>query len=186
MEQAALFLDRDGVINVDHGYVYKKENFEFIDGIFELCLFAQSVGYKIIVVTNQAGIGRGYYTEHDFFLLSEWMCEKFKSKGVTITKTYFCPTHPVHGVGPYKRESLNRKPQPGMFYQAVDDFGIDLNKSMLIGDKKTDILAGLAAGVGINLLLSSVSLQSTAISGASASIAKLIEAIPFLESQINI
>lgn len=150
----ALFLDRDGVINVDYAYVSKQEDFEFIDGIFELCQLAKQLGYLIFVVTNQAGIGRGYYTEEDFWNLTDWMCSVFKFHGAVIDKVYFCPFHPVHGVGKYKVDSSCRKPKPGMILQAAKEFCVDLQRSVLVGDKATDIQAGLAAGVGCNLLYS--------------------------------
>lgn len=141
----ALFLDRDGVINVDRGYVYKQEDFEFIDGIFERCRLAQHLGYLIFVITNQSGIGRGYYTEQDFLILNDWMCGVFKEHGVNIEKVYYCPSRP-------EEYSPDRKPMPGMILRAAEEFGIDLPKSVLVGDKETDIQAGIAAGVGVNLL----------------------------------
>lgn len=141
----ALFLDRDGVINVDYGYVCKREEFKFINGIFDLCRYAQSLGYSIFVVTNQSGIGRGYYTEHDFNDLSEWMCGVFQDKGITIEKVYCCPARP-------DENSPDRKPMPGMILKAAEEFRIDLSSSILIGDKITDIQAGISAGVGFNFL----------------------------------
>lgn len=148
----ALFLDRDGVINIDHAYVCKPDNFEFTDGIFALCRTAKRLGYLIFVVTNQAGIGRGYYTEQDFLKLTEWMCEVFKTKGVVIDKVYFCPSHPEHGVGKYRVDSPYRKPGPGMILQAAEEFDVDLARSVVVGDKETDVQAGVAAGAGCNLL----------------------------------
>lgn len=148
----ALFLDRDGVINIDHAYVHRPEEFEFIDGIFTLCRKAKQLGYLIIVITNQAGIGRGYYTEGDFLKLTDWMNDTFLDEGVTIDKVYFCPYHPEHGVGEYKRESDCRKPEPGMIIKAVEEHDIDLSRSVLVGDKESDIKAGLTAGVGCNIL----------------------------------
>lgn len=151
-DRPALFLDRDGVINIDHAYVSNAEDFEFVDGIFDLCQVAQQLGFFIFVVTNQAGIGRGYYTEEDFLNLTEWMCGVFKAHGVDVAKVYFCPFHSEHGVGHYKKASDCRKPAPGMILQAEKEFNIDLAKSVLVGDKETDVLAGIAAGVGCNLL----------------------------------
>jgi len=144
----ALFLDRDGVINVDHGYVFRPEDFELIEGIFNLCRAAQARGYLIIVITNQAGIGRGYYTEDQFHRLNDWMIELFLQEGVTIDDVYFCPFHPEHGIGPYKADAPCRKPNPGMIIQAADEHAIDLSGSVLVGDKQSDVGAGLAAGVG--------------------------------------
>ncbi len=148
----ALFLDRDGVINIDHGYVSTVESFTFIDGIFELCRSAKQLDYLIFVITNQAGIARGYYTEQDFLRLTDWMCAVFCAEGVVIDKVYFCPFHPESGVGVYKIDSIYRKPGPGMILQAAKEFGVDLAKSVLVGDMETDIQAGIAAGVGCNLL----------------------------------
>ena len=150
----ALFLDRDGVINFDAGYTYRKETFEFIPGIFELCLAAQDLGYLLIVVTNQAGIARGYYSETDFHDLTGWMVEQFAGRNVQITRVYHCPYHPVFGVGKYKYDSPDRKPNPGMLIRAQADLNLDLPGSILIGDKVADIEAGSAAGVGIRILLS--------------------------------
>ena len=144
----AAFLDRDGVINRDKEYVYKVEDFEFLDGVFEACRRLNSLGYKIVVVTNQSGIGRGYFTEADFNRLNEWMVRRFLEEGVTITGVYFCPDHPVHGVGAYKRESAYRKPGPQMLLEAANDHGLDLQASFIAGDKISDIQAGRAAGVG--------------------------------------
>jgi D-glycero-D-manno-heptose 1,7-bisphosphate phosphatase len=144
----ALFLDRDGVINVEKNYVYRIEDFEFIDGIFELCALAQNRGFALIVITNQAGIGRGYYTEADFQHLTGWMLEAFRGRGIEIDRVYHCPCHPTAGIGEYRRESFDRKPNPGMILQARKDFDLDLSQCVLIGDKKSDIEAGRAAGVG--------------------------------------
>jgi D-glycero-D-manno-heptose 1,7-bisphosphate phosphatase len=153
MKQKALFLDRDGVINIDYGYVYQIKNFQFQKGIFNLAKQAIKNNYKIFVVTNQSGIGRGYYNESNFLTLTEWMCEKFQNKGAIISKVYFAPTHPHEGLGKYKTVDNRRKPNPGMILEAANEFDIDLKKSILLGDKKTDILAGLSAGVGCNILL---------------------------------
>ncbi len=148
----ALFLDRDGVINVDHAYVHKREDFEFIPGIFDLCRVASERGFPVFVVTNQAGIGRGLYTEDDFHALTRWMCERFAAEGTPLAHVYFCPTHPQAGIGAYRVESPMRKPAPGMILQARDEFGIDLARSALVGDKPGDIQAAEAAGIGLRLL----------------------------------
>lgn len=147
-----LFLDRDGVINVDHAYVHRREDFEFMDGIFDLCRQARSLGYRIFVVTNQAGIGRGYYTEEDFHALSAWMSDVFAQESAPIDKIYHCPYHPEHGIGSYRQESSHRKPSPGMILDARDEFQVDLSSSIIIGDNLTDIEAGLAAGIGTRIL----------------------------------
>jgi D-glycero-D-manno-heptose 1,7-bisphosphate phosphatase len=152
VQHPALFLDRDGVINVDHAYVHKQADFEFIDGIFELVRHARGAGYRVFVITNQAGIARGYYSEDDFHRLTAWMCERFEAEGAPLDKVYFCPYHPEHGIGRYKLDSPFRKPGPGMILQAAEEFGIDLARSLLVGDMPTDLEAGRAAGVGRNLL----------------------------------
>ena len=149
----ALFLDRDGVINEERNYVYRIEDFFFMDGIFELCLCAQDLGYLIIAVTNQAGIARGYYTEADYAALTAWMLDQFSARGISIARVYHCPYHPTAGIGEYRRESFDRKPNPGMLLRAQKDFELDLHDSILVGDKASDIEAALAAGVGRSLLL---------------------------------
>lgn len=151
----ALFLDRDGVINVEKNYVYRIEDFEFLPGIFELCATARELDYLLVVITNQAGIGRGYYTEADFQRLTEWMLGEFRTRGIDIARVYHCPYHPTAGLGDYKRESFDRKPNPGMILRARQDLGLDLGGSILLGDKDSDIEAGRAAGVGHLIKLSS-------------------------------
>ena len=152
MSSKALFLDRDGVINLDHGYVHSIKNFDFIDGIFHLLTHAQEKNYLLIIITNQAGIGRGFYTEKIFKELTSWMCDQFSSKNIFITKVYHCASHPIMGIGSYKKEDFRRKPSPGMILDAKKEFDIDLNASILIGDKETDIKAGIAAGIPCNIL----------------------------------
>lgn len=147
----ALFLDRDGVINIDHGYVYRKEEFDFIPGIFKICQLAISKGFDIIVVTNQAGIGRGYYTLDDFNALTHWMIQSFLQQNIPVTAVYYCPDHPEAGIGPYRRESFYRKPNPGMLFRARNELGIDLPHSILIGDKESDIQAAIGAGIGVSV-----------------------------------
>ena len=149
----ALFLDRDGVINVERNYVHKIEEFEFIDGIFSLCRAAVKRGMLLVVVTNQAGIGRGLYTETDFWQLTQWMEEHFKREKAPIAKVYYCPFHPEFGIGGYRQNSLDRKPNPGMLLRARDELGIDLANSVMIGDKESDMLAAAAAGIGKKILL---------------------------------
>jgi len=138
----ALFLDRDGVINVEKDYLFKIEDFEFMEGVFELCKFYENLGYMIFIVTNQSGIAREYYTEKDFDTLTSWMLEEFSKSGVKISKVYFCPHHPdISG------ECSCRKPHPGMLKEAEKEFSIDMKNSIIIGDKERDIEAGLNAGL---------------------------------------
>ncbi|MES2677064.1 MAG: D-glycero-beta-D-manno-heptose 1,7-bisphosphate 7-phosphatase [Pseudomonadota bacterium] len=154
IKHKALFLDRDGVINIDHGYVGKKEDFHFIDGIFELCQKAQNAGYLIIIVTNQAGIAKGYYSEEQFLELTKWIEGEFLKHNIKITKTYYCPYHIEGVVEKYKQDSFDRKPNPGMLLKAIKEFNIDPVKSVMIGDKESDILAAERANIGLrNLFL---------------------------------
>lgn len=155
----ALFLDRDGVINVDKHHVYKIEDCEFIKGIFDLCRKAKSKGYKLIVVTNQAGIAKGIYTEEDYFKFRDYVHAEFKKQGCPIDAEYYCPYH-IEGFGKYKKDSEDRKPNPGMILKAVQDFNIDLSQSILIGDKESDIEAGKRAGVATNILNTSINLYN--------------------------
>ena len=152
MENKALFLDRDGVINHDTGYVHSVKDFNFISGIFNLCKKALSKDYLIIVITNQSGIGRGLYTLNDFNYLTNWMCGEFAQNDILITKVYHSPYHPIHGLGEYKKDHHTRKPHPGMVHMATKDYGLNLSKSVLIGDKHTDIQAGQNAGIKTNIL----------------------------------
>ena len=177
MSRPALFLDRDGVINVDRDYVHRSEDVEFIDGIFELVALANGAGYVVAVVTNQAGIGRGYYSEADFHRLMEWMRARFAQRGARIDAIYFCPYHPEHGVGAYKRESEFRKPGPGMLLQAAKEHDIDLSASIMIGDKPSDMQAGAAAGVGSLLLLGDAPADAGVLR-----IARLADAAVYLRS----
>jgi D-glycero-D-manno-heptose 1,7-bisphosphate phosphatase len=138
----ALFLDRDGVVNVEKDYLYKVEDFEFIEGIFELCRHYADLGYLIFIVTNQSGISRGFYTEKDFDALTSWMVGEFENHGIVISQVYHCPHHPdISG------HCCCRKPEPGMILSAKEEFDLDLSCSLIIGDKERDIEAGLNAGI---------------------------------------
>ena len=152
MEVNALFLDRDGVINHDLGYVHKREDFNFIEGIFDVARHACEKNYKLVVITNQAGIARGYYTEEQFHQLTDWMCHQFLEAGAPISSVYFSPYHPTAGLGKYLKDDFSRKPYPGMIRHAQKDLSIDVSRSVLIGDKVSDIQAGIAASVGKNSL----------------------------------
>ena len=142
----ACFLDRDGVINVDKNYVYKIEDFEFNDGIFELLEFLKEKGYVFIVVTNQSGIARGLYTKEDFSKLSNFMTEELKKRGIDILKIYHCPHHP-------DENCECRKPRPKMILDAKEEFDIDLENSIMIGDRKTDIQAANNAKIGTSIFI---------------------------------
>jgi D-glycero-D-manno-heptose 1,7-bisphosphate phosphatase len=148
VSQPAVFLDRDGVINKEKDYVYKIDEFHFIDGVFDACLEMSKAGYRLVVITNQAGIARGYYTEDDFNHLTKWMLNEFQQHDIEIDDVYHCPHHPVHGVGEYLCDCDCRKPAPGMILRAAKEHSLDLRRSILVGDKATDIEAGRAAGIG--------------------------------------
>lgn len=177
MKRPALFLDRDGVINVDHGYVHTPENFQFIEGIFDLVAAANRADYLVVVVTNQAGIGRGYYSEAQFHELTCWMRSRFAEQGGKIDGVYFCPYHPEHGIGPYRRKSEFRKPAPGMLLQAQSELGIDLQQSILIGDKLSDMAAGRSAGVGTLLYFC-----GEHVGGGAIAIRQLSEAMRYMSA----
>ena len=149
----ALFLDRDGVVNEDQGYIYRSEDVRFVPGIVPLCLTARSLGYLIFVVTNQAGIGRGLYSEEQFQTLMDWMRSQLTSEGVSIDAVYHSPFHPEHGLGEYKREHEDRKPGTGMLRRAAAEFGVSLAHSVMVGDRCTDIAAANAAGLRQAFLL---------------------------------
>ncbi|QBL08436.1 D-glycero-beta-D-manno-heptose 1,7-bisphosphate 7-phosphatase [Rheinheimera sp. D18] len=149
----AAFLDRDGVINVDHGYVSSPEQFEFIDGVFAACRHLQQQGYLLIVVTNQSGIGRGYYDEAKFWQLTAWMKAQFEAHQVKLTDVYFCPHHPINAKPPYQAECDCRKPAPGMLLQAIKKYQIDPAQSLMLGDKKADMQAAKAAGIARKVLV---------------------------------
>jgi D-glycero-D-manno-heptose 1,7-bisphosphate phosphatase len=141
----ALFLDRDGVINVNHGYVYQTSDFDFIDGIFDLVKRANQQGYKVIVVTNQSGIGRGIYTESDFAVLSKWMVLEFAQRGALIDDVLFCPHHPQAKLEQYKKVCECRKPKSGMLTNAALKHDICLADSIMVGDKLSDVEAAVKA-----------------------------------------
>ena len=148
MNNKALFLDRDGVINIEKNYVSQIKDFEFVEGIFELCKKFQNKGFLIFIITNQAGIARGYYSEDDYNVLTSWMLNEFKKQKIYISKVFHCPHHPD-----FTGDCLCRKPNTKMISDAKKLFKIDLKKSFLIGDKLSDIECGKNAGVGTNILI---------------------------------
>ena len=154
MNERALFLDRDGVVNEEVGYLHRIEEVRFVDGIFSLCRTAMGLGYKLIVVTNQAGIARGYYSEEDFYALMEWMRGALRVEGVELDAVYHCPFHPEHGVGQYKREHEDRKPGTGMLRKGAAELGVSLAESVMVGDRCSDVGAANAAGLRQAFLIS--------------------------------
>lgn len=148
----ALFLDRDGVININHGYVHAPVDTEWVPGVFELVAKARAGGYLPIVATNQAGIGRGLYDEAAFLAYTAWMHAQFAARGTPLLATYWCPHHPDAGRGDYRVDCDCRKPRPGMLLAAIARFAIDPARSLMIGDKQGDLDAAAAAGVPARLL----------------------------------
>ena len=143
-----IFLDRDGVINKEINYLHKIDDFEFIDGIFDVCLYFQSLGYKIIIITNQSGISRGYYSHSDYQKVTQWMLDQFKYKNINILDVIHCPHGPDSTCD-------CRKPKPGMFLKAKDKHNTDMEKSWLIGDNEIDVIAANEAGIENTILVRS-------------------------------
>lgn len=168
MAPKALFLDRDGVVNVDGGYVHRREDFQLVPGILDLCRKAREKGYLVIVVTNQSGIGRGMFTEEDFTRLTEHMKGAFSAAGAEIAGVFHCPSvddgHP------------DRKPNPGLFLKAAAAYGLDMAACVSVGDRERDIQAALSAGVGRNFLFCS----GDAPTGATARVKTLDEVAAWL------
>ena len=148
MSIKAIFLDRDGVVNKEVNYLFKIEDFKFIDGIFDACLYFQNLGYAIIIVTNQSGIARQYYTENDYQTVTKWMLRQFEDNGIEILNVFHCPHGP-------ESTCECRKPKPGMFLKAKDEHNTDMEKSWMIGDKERDIIAANSAGIVNTILIRS-------------------------------
>lgn len=136
----AVFLDRDGVINIEKNYLYKVEDFEFIDGLFPSLRYLQKLGYKLFIITNQSGVGRGYYSLEDFQKLTNWMLKKFEDEKIYISQVELCPHTP-------NEDCTCRKPKTGMIDNILKNHSIDLDKSWLIGDKSSDILCAKNAKI---------------------------------------
>ncbi|MEZ2636988.1 D-glycero-beta-D-manno-heptose 1,7-bisphosphate 7-phosphatase [Morganella morganii] len=149
----AVFLDRDGTINVDTGYVHKVDDFQFIENAIEAMQSIKQMGYALIIVTNQAGIARGMYTEEQFMHLTEWMDWSLADRGVDLDGIYYCPHHPEGTVEEFRQVCNCRKPAPGMLLDAQKYLKIDMGNSYMVGDKLDDMLAGRAAEVGTTVLV---------------------------------
>ena len=143
-----IFLDRDGVINKEVGYRHRIADFIFIDGVFEACQSFKKLDYQIIIISNQSGIARGYFSLFDYEKLTKWMLYQFSIKNISILDVFFCPHGP-------KSKCSCRKPRPGMLVDAKNKYNIDLEKSWMIGDKETDIKAANLAGINNTILLRS-------------------------------
>jgi D-glycero-D-manno-heptose 1,7-bisphosphate phosphatase len=136
----AIFLDRDGVINIEKNYLYKIEDFTFIDGVFSSLKYLQDLNYKLFIITNQSGIKRGYYTKQDFDKLTVWMLEQFKNQNITISQVELCPHTPDDNC-------TCRKPKTGMIDNILGNYNIDLENSWLVGDKSSDIQCAINAKI---------------------------------------
>ena len=148
MSIKTIFLDRDGVINKEINYLHKIDDFKFIDGVFETCQYLISLDYQIIVITNQSGISRGYYTEKNFQIITEWMIAEFQKNDIIILDIFHCPHLP--------NSNCNcRKPKPGMLLDAKYKHNIDMQNSWLIGDKEIDIIAANSSGITNTILVKS-------------------------------
>ncbi|MCG5030286.1 D-glycero-beta-D-manno-heptose 1,7-bisphosphate 7-phosphatase [Mesosutterella sp. OilRF-GAM-744-9] len=173
----AVFLDRDGVINVDRAYVHRIEDFSFVPGTLDACRLFRQQGFRLFVVTNQSGIGRGYFSEQDFSKLTEWMLAEMARAGAEIEKVYFCPHHPEAAIPRYRKVCGCRKPAPGMIEAAIRDFGIDPARSVIFGDSLSDVQAGSAAGLAERVLLGKNGAGRPALAPpATASFRNLLEA----------
>jgi D-glycero-D-manno-heptose 1,7-bisphosphate phosphatase len=175
----ALFLDRDGVINEEVGYLHRAKDVRWVAGIFEFCRTAVELGYVLVVVTNQSGIARGLYTEEDFEALMTWMRAEFVSRGLALGAVYYCPFHPKHGVGKYLREHEDRKPGAGMLRRAAVDLGLELSESVMVGDRCSDVAAGNAAGLRRVFLLQGS--EAGECAGESVGVGSLAEVGEWLE-----
>jgi len=151
----AIFLDRDGTINVDHGYVSEIDNFEFIDGVIDAMRELKRMGFALVLVTNQSGIARGMFSEDQFMQLTEWMDWSLADRDVDLDGIYFCPHHPEAIVEELRQSCDCRKPEPGMLLTAQQELNIDMASSYMVGDKIEDMLAAKAAGVGKKVLVRS-------------------------------
>ena len=160
------------------------DQFEFVPGIFELARFwTNELRRPIVVVTNQSGIGRGYFDENAYADLTRWMCGRFEAEGTTITRVYHCPYHPLDGIGEYRRDHPWRKPEPGMLLQAASDLGLDSARCVILGDKMSDIEAGAAAGIGLRILVGSRHARAGAGTASHEAVADLGEALKLLRSR---
>lgn len=150
----ALLLDRDGVINIDRGYVSEPADFEFVPGVLELLWAAQTRGFLLIIVTNQSGIARGYFSYQRYAQLEDYMRNHLSAEGIDLAAVYVCPHHPDGSIPEFAINCDCRKPKPGLIRRAERDFNLDLQQSILVGDKESDIEAASLAGVGSAFLIS--------------------------------
>jgi D-glycero-D-manno-heptose 1,7-bisphosphate phosphatase len=147
MKRKAVFLDRDGTLNVDRGFVHKRKDFVFIEGALEAVASLKEKGFKVVIVTNQSGVGRGLYTESDVHALHDYINDELRKLGAGIDRFYFCPHHSDAPIEKYRKDCACRKPRPGMILRAVRELDIDPKGSYMVGDSGRDIEAGKEAGL---------------------------------------
>ncbi|MBQ1783129.1 MAG: D-glycero-beta-D-manno-heptose 1,7-bisphosphate 7-phosphatase [Gammaproteobacteria bacterium] len=177
MLKPAVFLDRDGVINEDIGYLHRIDDFRFSHGALAAARQLHEMGYALVVVTNQSGIARGFYTDADFQQLTAWMNEQFRSAGAPLTAVYHCPHHAEQNNG----ESCEcRKPLPGMLLKAAADHQLDLSRSLMVGDKEDDVRAGCNAGVYLTVRIGPAGTET----GADACLISLADVPAWLQSRL--
>ncbi len=178
----AIFLDRDGTINIDHGYVFKPEQFQFIDGVIAALDALKKMGYMLVIVTNQSGIARGFYTEQEFNKLTEWMDWSLTDRGIQLDAIYYCPHHPEASIEEFRQLCCCRKPQPGMLTAAQKFLQIDMSRSVMVGDRLEDMQAATAAGVGTKVLVrTGKPLSKAAVAAADW----LIDSLAFLPAKLK-
>ena len=177
----AIFLDRDGTINVDNHHVFRIDEFEFVEKAAESIRIFKALGFKVIVVTNQAGVAKGLYSELDVLKLHLYINKVLSENDAKIDAFYYCPHHPHGVIKQYSVDCNCRKPNPGMILKALSEHNIDGNKSILIGDNETDILAGKKAKIGLNYLVRSGSETQDEITKADLVFENVYDVAKYLE-----
>ena len=150
-----MFLDRDGVINEDTGHLYKICDWIFTTNCLKALKAIVEKGYQLIIITNQAGIAKGYFTVEDYERLTDWYIDVLKAHEIPILDVFYCPHHPQGKVVQFTQQCKCRKPQPGMIKRGLDKYEIDMDNSVLVGDKASDVQAGFGAGLKKLVLLDS-------------------------------
>jgi D-glycero-D-manno-heptose 1,7-bisphosphate phosphatase len=149
------FLDRDGVINKEVNYLYRIEDLCYVPGSLLAMKHLNKIGFKIIIVTNQAGIAKGYFSDSEYQIFTKHLQDDLKKNGIEILKIYYCPHHPDAKIKKYQCSCTCRKPKPGMLLKSIRTHSVDIKRSFLVGDKVTDVLAGKAVGLNKCFLVES-------------------------------